>query len=481
MNSQIPISYEYKTDLTGSRITNIPYNDFICNCTADENCIYADISSHNTGEINSRIINSAIESISNSGGGTLLIPEGEYIISTIEIKSNVTLFIQKNSKLVSLSCNENSASESSVTRGVVVAYNASDIRITGGGVIYGNGVSYTDEPETEEPLYALEKFNTCNRVIEARKRIRFGKKNIERNSIIYFKDCENVVIDDIILNESAFWTLVINGCKNVNINHIVIDNHMHVANTDGIDILLSKNVTIDSCFIATADDGIVLKPIDGEIKNVSISNCVVSSFANCFKIGTETAYDVSNVAVKNCKFFIPSNMTYGYSGIAIESADGSNISDIEIDDIIMDGISSPILIWLGNRLRYGNTEIGSINNISIRNVNSVNSELPSAVTGCKADGKVFSVKNVELNNINVVYRDTKENLTVLQEVPEWSMSDYPDIVRISHIYRIDHEHSDYWDLPCYGIFIRYADNINYLRYNCIPRTCNKRDFDFVKK
>ena len=476
---------KYTTDPTGSWITNIPYEDYIRPCAPAGKCVIANISRSASGESNSRIINEEMESLSASGGGTLVIPEGEYKITSVALKSNVTLFISKGAKLIALSYDERADLKKNDTPdhigdGVILAQNAENIRITGGGTICGNGISYTDEPENEKPLYALQAFNTYKRVIEARNRIRFGKQNCKRSYLMLIKDCKNVVIDDIVLNESAFWTLVVNGCENVDINHIVIDNHMHVANTDGIDVLFSKNVNIANCFIATADDGICLKPVNGGIRSVSVSNCVVSSCANCFKIGTETAFDITDIRVENCKFFMPQGMTYGYSGIAVESADGSNVSNVEINNIAMDGISSPILIWLGKRLRHGNSQIGSVKNIRISNVNAVNTELPSAVTGCRTEEKIYPVESVVLENISAVYRDTDEALNINYNVPEWSLGDYPDIVRVSHIYKDSHENSDYWDLPCYGIFVRYAENVDVSGYSCIPRSCNERNFEYVK-
>ncbi len=471
---------QYTSDETGSEITNIPYDKYIYKCEAPKKYIIPEISEDNSGEDNSSIINETINDLSENGGGTVYIPQGRYKVSTIVLQNDITLFVSENAELISLDFDENSKSESALSGGVIIADSAENITITGGGIINGNGESYTNEPETDEPLYALEEFNTYTRVIEARKRIRFAKENAQRNSVIKLNNCQNANVNNIILRESAEWTFVINGGSGYNINNVVIDNNMHVANTDGIDILNCTDVNIANCFIATGDDGIVLKPTEDKILNVEISDCEISSFANCFKIGTETAYDVENVSVNNCSFFIPDGMTYGYSGIAIESADGSNISNINIDNIIMDGVSSPLLIWLGNRLSYDVDEIGSIDDISISNITAENTELPSAITGCKADGKIYSVGDVKLSNINVKYRDTKENLSVIKPVPEGSMSDYPDIVRISHKYFINHKFSGYWDLPCYGIFLRYA-NVDYSGYSCTPRQCNTRDFAYIKK
>lgn len=194
---------QYTADETGSIIINIPYDKYIEKCDIPEEYSIPDISENNSGEENSSAVNAAINVFSENGGGTVYIPQGKYKVSTIELKSNVTLFVSENSELISLDCNENSKSASPLSGGVITAYDAENITITGGGTISGCGESYTDAPETEKPLYALEEFNTYTRVIEARKRIRFGKKDTARSSIINLYNCTNAKINNIILNESA--------------------------------------------------------------------------------------------------------------------------------------------------------------------------------------------------------------------------------------------------------------------------------------
>lgn len=468
---------EYTVNDDGTRITNIPFETFISESNKPEHAVTAEIDESAAGEDNSKSINAAIEALAD--GGVICIPYGEYKVSTIRLKSNITLFIPKGAKLVSLDCDENLKSENPIDTAVIFAENAENVTITGGGSICGSGESYTLDAKESEPLYALKEFNLYTRVIESRKRIRFGK-NVARNNIIHFSKCTNILIDNVVLEESAGWTCVINHCSGAEIKNMVIDNHMHVANTDGIDICNSSNVLVSNCFIATGDDAIVLKSPENEIKNVTVENCVLSSFANCFKIGTETQFAVSNIKVKNCRFFLPDGITGGYSGIAIESADGADISNVAIDAIEMDGISAPILIWLGCRFRYDKKTVGSINNVSVSNINATNTELSSAVTGCKHDGEIYTVKNIALRNIHAYYRDTEENLSVKENVSDISMNDYPEITRVSHIYFKSHELSEYWDLPCYSLFVRYADGIDYSTYKTAARTCNHREEFYVE-
>lgn len=285
----------------GTRITNIPFDDYITPSEADENAVIPDIGESLSGEENSAAINSAVKSL--PSGSTIYIPPGEYKVSTIVLKSNMTLFISSGAKLVSLSYDENAGSKSPLNKAVIYALGAENITITGGGAICGSGESYTDSAEAEEPLYALNKFNMYTRVIESRRRIRMAKEDAQRSNIILLEECTNSVIENIVLEESAEWTCVLRNCRGATIKNIIIDNNLHVANSDGIDIVNSSNISISSCFIATGDDAVVLKSPEGEISNVTVENCVLSSFANCFKIGTETRFDVNNVSVKDCMFF----------------------------------------------------------------------------------------------------------------------------------------------------------------------------------
>ena len=464
----------YTADESGCRISNIPYDDYISEVQIPDGALICSLSETASATENAQAIQTQIDTVSeNPSVGVVAVPKGRYKITTIRLKSNVTLFIPKGAELMSVSCDENEKSDKKLGSGVIFAENAENIAITGGGIINGNGESYTFEPEKEEPLYALKYFNLYTRVIESRKRLRKGKP-MNRPNVIHFKDCSNVKVFNLILKDAACWTFHLENCKDAEIFDFIIDNHMHVANTDGIDIAGGENIKIYHTFIATADDGIVLKAVENPIKNVDIKDCIISSFANCFKIGTETQKDISDVKITDCYFFMPDGITGGYAGIAIETADGSNVADVLVSDIKMDGVSSPLLIWAGNRMKYGKNRIGKVKNVTVKNITANNVELPSAINGCRNESGENCISNIRLENIKAKYRDTKESLSILKKVPEHSLKDYPEITRVAHIYFRSHEMSRYWDLPCYGLFIRNADEVEIKDFECTPRTVNKR-------
>ena len=75
---------------------------------ASTDCVIPNISENFTPEENAKIINECISSL--KIGGTVYIPSGEYKISTVTLKSDMTLFISENARLISMSFEENEKS-----------------------------------------------------------------------------------------------------------------------------------------------------------------------------------------------------------------------------------------------------------------------------------------------------------------------------------------------------------------------------------
>lgn len=110
-------------------------------------------------------------------------------------------------------------------------------------------------------------------------------------------DCNNLVMEDIIIKGSYYWTVVPQRCDRVLIDHIRLAGS-RVGNDDGINPCNSSNVTIRNCFLRTDDDAISPKGITragGEDKSKSVENILVENcvfwvdFANIFRIATESS------------------------------------------------------------------------------------------------------------------------------------------------------------------------------------------------
>lgn len=426
---------------------------------------------------NTKAINEAINMVSENGGGTVYVPKGEFCCSTVRIKSNVRLFVE--GTLRSVSYEQNFNAEEKLYYGFIFAEDAENITLCGGGRISGNGTTFCEQPKSDKLLLPLEIFHLKSYIMAFRSRIRFRKQPSYRVNLVEFQRCKNVDIHNIELHETARWTCNIVECNGVNIKDVVINSNYHVANSDGLDITSSQNVVVDHCFIVTGDDALCIKAHESlDAENVLIKNCKAMSLANCFKIGTNVCQNVRNVTIKDCEFFMDGT-TGGYAGISIQSDRGSVVENITCENIKMDGITSAFLVWLGNR-HEGIP--GKLRNITIKNIVADNVSLPSAVTGTIFDGKEYETENVQIENVNIKYRDSKEAVYMREDgVGYEAMIEYPEITRLSSIYISSHEESPYWELPAYGLYLRHSGNIRIDSFSCVPRSLNKRPEIFIDK
>lgn len=466
----------------GDFYENIPFEKYINFSVPVPNENVYSILSYGAVPNNSRVnnahaINSAIANCSEKGGGIVLIEGGSFTSGTVFFKSNVALFIAKDSEIKAshnindyiTNTNTPDNRENYIKNGLILAQNCKNVALLGPGKICGEGNYFSLKPylppKTEHFSKALDVWDMRQ---EYRKRIRFAH-NSKYGFLVHFQNCEQVKISNIILENSAFWTLNINMCSDVAVTHTVINNNRHVANSDGIDISGSSNVTVEKCFVSTGDDGIVIKnshdiACEKSMNNIYVGNCEVISCTNSFKIGTETSLDISDVKVENCKFYLTDIFPSGASGIALESCDGAVVSNISIKNIEIDSMACPIFLRLNNRNRNRLPDLdkkGELKNINISDVVAVNSEIPVIIMGIPSQ----KIDNVILKNISVKYADGKDYRDLRFKVPEQE-KEYPESNRFRN-------------LNAYGIYVRHAKNISVEKLRVIPREHTKRKFKIV--
>lgn len=428
-------------------------------------------------EENTRCIQSAIDECHKNGGGTVLVQGGKYVITTIHLRSGVTLFIEKNSSL-----SANTTGKGYQHNALIYAFDCDGITVTGGGKIIGNGTLFGLKPVSENMFEPADVIDVIKMRQDYRAQLRFAHKS-KYGSILLTEKCTNVKIHNIIFEDSPWWTYKMLMCDGVEITDTVIWNNRNVANSDGFDIAGSSNVKIGHCFVSTADDGIVLKNAvwcgcEKEMHNITVENCEIISRTNCFKIGTETTYDIYDVRVKNCFFLMTDLYPGAVSGISVESCDGARVHDITIKNIKMSRCTCPLFIRLCNRNRAAEvtsatankTEIvktdkpsrpvskkmfdgkSEIYNITVENVTASEAELPVIVAGYRQKGKTKRCKNITLRNFDISYRNAPEIIDRRLFIPEYPKV-YPECWRFRN-------------LPAYGIWARHCQNLKIENFSC---------------
>ncbi len=384
----------------------------------------------NNGEtLTTKAIQSAINKVSEKGGGVVKVPKGKYLSGTILLKDDVTLHLEKGAEIIGSHYLKDYYNIDPFTDAVgqkrgnclVGAKDAKNIAITGEGVINGRG-----------------------------ERMVFGKgERSKRPFLIRIVGCTNVEIRDVVVRNSAAWTIHLFQSKKVNIDGIRLLSQSE-QNGDGIDIDSSQDIVITNCDINAHDDAICFKSTSPvPTKNCKVSNCLLSSSWGAIKFGTESMGDFENIEVSDCYIYD----TKG-GGVKILSADGANIKNLNIHDLEMNDVEMPIFIRLGSRLRtYRDAEkqaVGSMNGIKISNIKIHGKRykewrMAPASTVFITGIPEAKIKNVRIENIDAKMYFAGAADLVNKVVPENERT-YPEYLKFGV-------------LPAYGAYVRHAENI----------------------
>ncbi len=227
-------------------------------------------------------IQKAINDASVNGGGTVYVPEGVYLVRTIYLKSNVNLYIKGGGALLA----KNSKFEfpnSSLPNHILRVDNASNVKVYGRGSIYSRGNLLNGNVNTAGDG-----------------EFRIGPAQIS-NSV-------NTTIEGLLCIESTAWSLTfVEGSSNGLVKNLKVLNEMTWAWNDGINVIGSHDITVQHCFISTADDTACVKtqnfpkaqPGDA-VYNVTYDDIVMKSgISSGFKVGMQAEDDIYDVWVKN--------------------------------------------------------------------------------------------------------------------------------------------------------------------------------------
>ena len=295
--------------------------------------------------LDSPAINRAVDACTAAGGGIVYLQPGTYLSGTVMLKSNVTLYIEAGatllgSKTLSDYTGNTGHPDGSDTssRHLIFARDAENVTLAGTGLIDGQGASYWIINMQRKQLPPEEAWRDVAAYIH---------KALPRPSpMLEFHNCKNLRIEDVRIENAPGWTLRPIHCDNVFIRGISIKNDVTGSNTDGIDLTCSQNCFISDCSIDTGDDAICLKSEDpynnnaGPIrvsKNITITNCVLTTCCNGFKVGTATRGGYENITFTNSVIY---NNDVNYkarviAGIDIAIVDGGYIDGVVISNIRM--------------------------------------------------------------------------------------------------------------------------------------------------
>lgn len=387
---------------------------------------------------NAPAIQKAIDRVSLAGGGTVTVPAGDFLTGPIELKSGVELHLEMGARLVGLpdiaayeKAHMTVNGKRSPHSSLIYAQAQKDIAVTGPGTIDGQG---------GHPAFNVGKADPGGRPM-----------------IILFRDCRNVAVRDLRLENSAHWVQYYTDCEGVRISGLKVYSHCNY-NNDGIDIE-SRDVVVTNCIFDCEDDAICLKGAGRDLcADVAVSNCVAASNCNAVKLGTGSDCGYRDITISNITIRRASEDNFRHwstkiagvtapvtviSGIALEVVDGGLLENVNISNISMRDVQTPIFIRMGRRGGSGIPGGSRMHGITISGVTAVSeSMMSSSITGVPG----LCPEDIYLSDIDITAPGGGTPEMTQIPVPE-AEDTYPENRKLGH------------SLPASGLYIRHANNV----------------------
>lgn len=275
-------------------------------------------------------VQAAIDTCNKDQGGTVLVPAGEFVIGTVELKSNVTLRIAPPGTLLGSADGKQYHAAAAIPLegdttlrdgnvGLIFAVNAENVTVEGPGTIDGQGAQFRSPRRGVPPPS--------------------GRGGSHRPYHLLFYRCTNLRVRDIFLRNSAFHSVRVIESSFVWMEGIRIYNRVN-HNNDGFHFISSQYVHVSNCDVQSQDDACALF---GSCKYVTVINSTFSTRWAVFRFG---GGNPENVTISNCVIY----ETYGCP-IKMQFGPESQAQNILFSNLVLNEVTGPISIDLGNRTR----------------------------------------------------------------------------------------------------------------------------------
>ena len=340
--------------------------------------------------LNSKAFAKAIDALAEIGGGRLVVPTGVWLSGPITLKDNIDLHIRPDAVLLFSTDRDLYPIVETVFEGLdtkrcispINAVGAKNIAITGGGTIDGNGDSWRQVKKSKiapsqwkkllqsggftnekGDVWYPDSTSFHGAVVSDAFNVPQGLTTEEewnkvktylRPVMISLMNCENVLLEDCLFQNSPCWNIHPLMCRNVIINNVTVRNPWYSQNGDGLDVDSCENVLVINSSFDVGDDAICIKSGKDEdgrrrarpCRNLIVDNCIVFHGHGGFVVGSEMSGGVENIKVSDCRFLGTD------VGLRFKSCRGRGgvVKNIYIEDIVMMNIPTEPLLF---DLHYG--------------------------------------------------------------------------------------------------------------------------------
>lgn len=377
-------------------------------------------------------------------GGTVVFEKGVYLTGSLFLKSNVELRIDDGVEIRGIVdetaypeiWSRVAGVEMNWPAGLINVFNQKNVKITGKGLINGQGEYWWNK------YWGEDKQGGIRKVYEA-KDLRWAVDyDCKRPRMIIVHESSEVEVSGLTLIRSPFWNVHICYSQNIIVDGLTITGSKGPS-TDGVDIDSSEHVLVENCFVDCNDDNLCIKAgrdYDGlrvkrPCKDVIIRNCEIGQ-GEGITIGSETSGDIKDIEIYNIK----ANKTN--NGFRLKSAKtrGGVIENINVHHIEMTDVESPFSFVLNWHPKYSYCKIpenynGEVpdywhvlakpvdppelgipefKNLKISHIKAINAKLAFAANGFEE----MPIKNVTFHDVEIQAKEAG----FIKHAKDWQMS-----------------------------------------------------------
>lgn len=272
-------------------------------------------------------INKAVEACASSGGGQVLLSPGKYVAGTIHLQSDVTFHLAPGAVLIGTTnleeyvCFKPPAGTPEAKfrpewhRAMILAVNATNVTISGSGIIDGN------------------------RVFDAR-----GEERMRGPHTILLGHCRDITIRDLVIRDSANYAIMMEDCSDADLRNLRITGGWDGVHFRGWPDRVCRNINIINCQIYTGDDSIAGRYWE----NVVISDCIINSSCN----GIRLIGPADHLIIRNTLFYGPglyphrtSNRTNMLAAVALQPGAWDptfgKMDNVLLSDLTIHNVTTP--------------------------------------------------------------------------------------------------------------------------------------------
>ncbi|MEB3767717.1 glycoside hydrolase family 28 protein [Acinetobacter sp. MD2] len=233
-----------------------------------------------------------------------------------------------------------------------------------------------------------------------------SKQNAPR--LIQINKGKNITLYKITLKNSPNFHVVFKQGDGLTAWGVTINTPSTARNTDGIDPISSKNVTVAHSYISTGDDNVAIKANAGAGSS-SYMSFIDNNFGagHGLSIGSETTDGVYNIDVNGLTL----NGTTNGLRIKSDASASGEVANVNYNTVTMTNVANALMMDTIYEKKSGSTKANwhdvSYNNITVNGkskfiFNGTNASKPLAAT----------MRNMHLSNANITW--TKVNANILQ-------------------------------------------------------------------